>query len=379
MTTDNKQDYSDLPPPSHFHPMSGEPIWDQHAVRAALSNKEMTVDNKQFELTDDEIRALSNSVFEEPISGLGTFARNVEQAVLSKLRGAGEPSDDEIKDLAATFQLRDTAFCVGGPGQVIGFARALLARYALTSGHSTQSPDTSSGHSEPVAEVQLHPHDASKAIVVALVDFEVVDVGMQLYDAPQASAEESDRESADQWRRLALQFDGHRMQAIGWLKAALAELPDIPAWSAARAFLAAPPLSGEQVLAERIRVLADRQQRGGDSLQNLATEKFASDKEREAFDRWFYLAPTKIPPETFTDDFYGIALEVWRSALASQKPVEGDDLALHVINSARAALDASTEANDDDMSLLVPSHLHAALSLAVDEYDAAIAQQGKEG
>lgn len=27
---------SDLPPPSHRHPMSGEPIWDQHAVRAML-------------------------------------------------------------------------------------------------------------------------------------------------------------------------------------------------------------------------------------------------------------------------------------------------------------------------------------------------------
>lgn len=31
------EDISDLPPPSHRHPMSGEPIWDQHAVRAALS------------------------------------------------------------------------------------------------------------------------------------------------------------------------------------------------------------------------------------------------------------------------------------------------------------------------------------------------------
>ncbi|XKB69906.1 hypothetical protein AB4067_07110 [Bordetella bronchiseptica] len=31
------EDTSDLPPPSHRHPMSGEPIWDQHAVRAMLS------------------------------------------------------------------------------------------------------------------------------------------------------------------------------------------------------------------------------------------------------------------------------------------------------------------------------------------------------
>lgn len=31
------EDISDLPPPSHRHPMSGEPIWDQHAVRALMS------------------------------------------------------------------------------------------------------------------------------------------------------------------------------------------------------------------------------------------------------------------------------------------------------------------------------------------------------
>ncbi|SIT00022.1 hypothetical protein [Achromobacter sp. MFA1 R4] len=31
------EDISALPPPSHRHPMSGEPIWDQHAVRALLS------------------------------------------------------------------------------------------------------------------------------------------------------------------------------------------------------------------------------------------------------------------------------------------------------------------------------------------------------
>lgn len=31
------EDISDLPPPTHRHPMSGEPIWDQHAVRALVS------------------------------------------------------------------------------------------------------------------------------------------------------------------------------------------------------------------------------------------------------------------------------------------------------------------------------------------------------
>lgn len=53
------------------------------------------------------------------------------------------------------------------------------------------------------------------------------------------------------WRRLALQFDGHRMQAIGHLKCLL---KDPAAHSGqAVAFLAQGPLSGDKVLAQRIR------------------------------------------------------------------------------------------------------------------------------
>ena len=32
------QPYPEMPPPSHRHPMSGEPIWDQHAVKAAMKD-----------------------------------------------------------------------------------------------------------------------------------------------------------------------------------------------------------------------------------------------------------------------------------------------------------------------------------------------------
>lgn len=68
------------------------------------------------------------------------------------------------------------------------------------------------------------------------------------------AGEADDEEATDAWRRLALQFDGHRMQALGHLRAMLAD-PQAHAERAAE-FLAAPPLSGEQVLAERIRALA---------------------------------------------------------------------------------------------------------------------------
>lgn len=58
----------------------------------------------------------------------------------------------------------------------------------------------------------------------------------------------------DEWRRLALQFDGHRMQAIGHLRALMQDpLAHRPVVAA---FLAAPPLPGESVLAERIKALA---------------------------------------------------------------------------------------------------------------------------
>lgn len=69
-------------------------------------------------------------------------------------------------------------------------------------------------------------------------------------------AEQGDAE--DEWRRLALQFDGHRMQAMSWLNLAAKELPAIPAWKALREFLSAPPLDGESVLAERIAKIAEQ-------------------------------------------------------------------------------------------------------------------------
>lgn len=70
------------------------------------------------------------------------------------------------------------------------------------------------------------------------------------YRAAPVQAQEPDNE----WRRLALQFDGHRMQAIGHLKYMVkdAEAHKL----SAEQFLSAGPLSGEAVLAERIKALS---------------------------------------------------------------------------------------------------------------------------
>jgi hypothetical protein len=56
-----------------------------------------------------------------------------------------------------------------------------------------------------------------------------------------------------QWRRLALQFDGHRMEALWHLKALI---NDPSHAEKAKAFLAAGPISGEVVLANRLAEMA---------------------------------------------------------------------------------------------------------------------------
>jgi len=73
-------------------------------------------------------------------------------------------------------------------------------------------------------------------------------------------ADDEEESPADAWRRLALQFDDHRMQAKHHIQRML-ENPKAHA-DAAREFLAAPPLSGEQVLAQRIEAIAEAQKKG---------------------------------------------------------------------------------------------------------------------
>ena len=69
-------------------------------------------------------------------------------------------------------------------------------------------------------------------------------------------------EAAENWRRLALQFDNHRLQAIGHLKAVTNPAACFDKYKAAKAFLSAPPLGGEEVLAQRIAALAIQTKQG---------------------------------------------------------------------------------------------------------------------
>lgn len=76
---------------------------------------------------------------------------------------------------------------------------------------------------------------------------EAVELGRKL------QKKETDNSEAG-WRRLALQFDGHRMQALGHLRC-MVENPQVHK-EQAQTFLSAGPLSGEKVLAKRIRAIA---------------------------------------------------------------------------------------------------------------------------
>ena len=71
-------------------------------------------------------------------------------------------------------------------------------------------------------------------------------------------------EAAENWRRLALQFDNHRLQAIGHLKAVTNPAACFDKYKAAKAFLNAPPLGGEEVLAQRIAALAAQAKKEGE-------------------------------------------------------------------------------------------------------------------
>lgn len=53
------------------------------------------------------------------------------------------------------------------------------------------------------------------------------------------------------WRDLALQFDGHRIQALCFLKQILSELPETE-FTEAREFLKAGPIPGEEILRQRL-------------------------------------------------------------------------------------------------------------------------------
>ena len=95
-------------------------------------------------------------------------------------------------------------------------------------------------------------------------------------------------EAASNWRRLALQFDGHRMTALGHLKAILHPDSSVDEYKAAELFLKAPPLDGESVLAQRITELstAPQQADARDALTPAARDVLAERARQVSVEGW---------------------------------------------------------------------------------------------
>ena len=131
-------------------------------------------------------------------------------------------------------------------------------------------------------------------------------------------------EAADNWRRLALQFDHHRMQALGHLKAILHPDSSVDEYKAAELFLKAPPLDGEEVLAQRIATLA-------------ATQPAAQGMEKDAA-RLLYATKDYDGFVHVKRDKYDFALECMEEAGRSEPTIEDE------LNGVRRLIDTAIAA-----------------------------------
>jgi len=87
-----------------------------------------------------------------------------------------------------------------------------------------------------------------------------------------AEAAEAKLETENKWRDLALQFDGHRMQAISLLKMIVNDAPE-KQFTSVRNFLKCGPLSGEEVMNERLLVIANSRPAPAISLAELVPDE----------------------------------------------------------------------------------------------------------
>ena len=136
-------------------------------------------------------------------------------------------------------------------------------------------------------------------------------------------------EAADNWRRLALQFDHHRLQALGHLKAILHPDSSVDEYKTAELFLKAPPLDGESVLAQRIA-----------KLSAAATQAQEDAPVGFAWSGWACMYPGKLPR------LYG-ALEI---ASVNLDAANGDHL-IHLSTSPDPKAQADAQDTDRWMGI----------------------------
>jgi hypothetical protein len=208
---------------------------------------------------------------------------------------ATEPTDDEIRKVAE----KHYGTCM--TSQELSFARAILTEFSQRTpaepnvGHASASPTAGMNLGQRIAHVggRTNEHGyvefGSEMAVDALIlqvlrdmkpDREAIrnaaieesantafnaPITADMLDSDDAKAvalhaasrirtlksQPAQPANEEKWRDLALQFDEHRMQAMGWLQVCAEKLPERSA-EVIKEFLKAPPLSGQKVLAERI-------------------------------------------------------------------------------------------------------------------------------
>lgn len=126
-------------------------------------------------------------------------------------------------------------------------------------------------------------------------------------------------ESEEQWRNLALQFDGHRMAALGHLRCMLNDAEKHG--PVVRKFLADGPLSGEEVLAQRIAASAQVSQPVGvgvNGLPPLGQETIAIAKElgEDPYVRQFQEYLNSVRMSDISSEFHRL-VKWYRASLAA--------------------------------------------------------------
>lgn len=127
----------------------------------------------------------------------------------------------------------------------------------------------------------------------------------------------TDRDDETTWRDLALQFDGHRIEALSLLRYVSESRNCAEATGRAseiKAFLSKPPLSGEAVLAQRIAALDPPPDHGGGEGRVLVPRE-----PTEAMLDAHYEA------HATADTVFADARDVWAAMLSAAPTQESED------------------------------------------------------
>lgn len=114
--------------------------------------------------------------------------------------------------------------------------------------------------------------DAVGNLIECVNPHDIIDIAEEFLSLKErAEAAEAKVETENKWRDLALQFDGHRMQAISLLKMIVNDAPE-KQFTSVRNFLKCGPLSGEEVMNERLLVIANSRPAPAVTLDELVPD-----------------------------------------------------------------------------------------------------------